>query len=174
MRKIWRSVCLVAVIFIFNAISTAAEADDDIFKGPVDARLDALAKIQPGLGTVMVEYGNRFVDVFFAAKGGNWGLAQYQLKEMREIQEVGEVTRPQKAPLLTSFEEGYLEPLEKAILAQEWSKFNGLYRDAIDGCNSCHVGTDHGFIRFKLPARPTENYIDFTLKSAPSSSNREK
>lgn len=169
MRAIWRPICLFAAVLAAGSTVSAAEPEPNIFKGPVAARLDALAKIQPGLGTVMIEYGNRFVDVYFAARGGNWGLAQYQLKEMREVQEVGEVTRPKNAPLLKSFEETFLEPLEKTILAKKWAKFDGLYRDTIEGCNGCHASTGHSFIHFKLPARPVEDYIDFAVKSDPGS-----
>jgi len=42
----------------------------------------------------MIEYNYRATTMFFAAKGGNWDLASYELKEAREIQEV--VRRPGK------------------------------------------------------------------------------
>ena len=174
MRTVWHSICLLTAVVLFSPVALAEDPATDIFKGPVDARLDALAKVQPGLGTVMTEYGNRFVDVYYAAKGGNWGLAQYQLKEMLEIQEVGEATRPAKAPLLKSFEEGYLLPLEKTISAKQWKKFDSLYRDAADGCNGCHAATDHEFIHFRLPAKPVEAYLDFTVKTDPTGKWEEK
>ena len=66
----------------------------DWLKGSTDEKLKTLAEIQPGLGTVMIEYGNRYSIAYYAAKGGNWDLAAYQIKEMREIQEVGETTGP--------------------------------------------------------------------------------
>ena len=55
------------------------------------------AGTQPGLGTVMIEYSNRYTDMYYAAKSGNWPLAAYQLKEALEIQEVGETTHPARA-----------------------------------------------------------------------------
>jgi len=167
MRTIWRSIRLLAALLAAGSATMAAASEGNIFKGPAGSRLDALAKIQPGLGTVMIEYGSRFTNVYFAAKGGNWGLAQYQLDEMREIQEVGEATRPKNAPLLKSFEDAFLVPLEKAILAKKWPEFDGLYRDTMEGCNGCHASTAHSFIHFKLPARPVEDYIDFAVKSDP-------
>src|SRR6266545_4171438 len=63
----------------------------------VDRNL-ALWNIQPGLGTVMIEYGNRLARLWFAASADNWDMAKYQLDEMIEIQEVGETTRPNRAP----------------------------------------------------------------------------
>jgi len=43
--------------------------------------LGQIADIQPGLGTVMIEYGHRFYLAYYAAKAGNWGLANYEIKE---------------------------------------------------------------------------------------------
>src|ERR1019366_10198175 len=79
-------------------------------KGTTDEKLKTLAAIQPGLGTVMIEYSNRAGNVYYAAQAGNWGLAAYQLNEMTEIQEVAENTRPERASALKAFETGALVP----------------------------------------------------------------
>ena len=147
------------------AIGLAAERAVDIYNGSLEERVNALAKIQPGLGTVMIEYGNRFTNAYFAAKGGNWGLAQYQLKEATEIQEVGEVTRPGKAEPLRNFEHAYLDPLEEAIEAQDWSGFEARYKAAVAGCNGCHAATGHPYIQYRLPEKPAESYLTYDLKS---------
>ncbi|WP_287409846.1 hypothetical protein [Oceanithermus sp.] len=145
----------------------AAEKTMDIYNGSLEDRVNALAKIQPGLGTVMIEYGDRFANTYYAAKGGNWGLAQYQLKEATEIQEVGEITRPKNAPLLKSFEHAYLDPLMKDIENKDWASFEKNYSAAVEGCNGCHKATGHGYVEYKLPAQPVEAYINFNLKTDP-------
>ena len=157
---------VVAVLVLFT-LGLAAERAMDIYNGSLEERVNALAKIQPGLGTVMIEYGNRFTNAYFAAKGGNWGLAQYELKEATEIQEVGEVTRPGKAELLRNFEHAYLDPLAKAIEAQDWNTFEARFKAAIAGCNGCHAATGHPYIQYRLPEKPVEAYLNFSLKSAP-------
>jgi hypothetical protein len=113
--------------------------------------LGQIAELPPGLGTVMMEYGNRYYVMYYAAKAGNWELAKYQLKEAREIQEVGETTRPERAPLLKAFERSYLDPLDKAIDAKDWSQFETAYNKGIEGCNDCHVATGFPYVRFTLP-----------------------
>jgi hypothetical protein len=100
-------------------LAGAAFADSSWLKGSVEEQLKTLANIQPGLGTVMIEYAGRYTNMFYAAKGGNWGLADYMLKEAREIQEVGETTRPGRAAGLKAFEQAYLDPLEKTIKAKD-------------------------------------------------------
>ena len=59
----------------------------------VDTNL-ALWNIQPGLGTVMMDYSNRLARVWYAANADNWDMAKYQVGQMTEIQAVGEITRP--------------------------------------------------------------------------------
>src|SRR6266508_5463962 len=86
-----------------------------------------LWNIQPGLGTVMIEYGNRLARLWFAANADNWDMAKYQLDEMIEIQEVGETTRPNRAPALKAFEEGYLTALDKAIQAKDKAAFTKAF-----------------------------------------------
>lgn len=117
----------------------------------------ALWNIQPGLGTVMQEYGYRFAVTWFAAEAGNWGLAQYELNEALEIQETGETTRPAKAPLLKDFEQNYLVPLATAVTNKNKVAFESAYSDAIDGCNACHKGTGHSYVRIqRSPVAPVQ------------------
>ena len=129
-----------------------------------DLTLDQLAEIQPGMGTVMQEYGLRFAMVKMAAEAADWGMAQYQLHEAVEIQEVGEATRPDKAAMLSSFEHSYLDPLDTAIDEKDKAAFDIAYSQAIDGCNACHVATGHPFVRFQMPQTSPEPF----LKLAPS------
>ncbi|MCY0853562.1 hypothetical protein [Cupriavidus sp. D39] len=73
----------------WSAAQTKAEPEKSIEQGPIENRVKTLASIQPGLGTVMHEMAYRLTNIYWAANGGNWGLAQYQLKELLEAQEVG-------------------------------------------------------------------------------------
>ena len=113
---------MVAAGFLL-ALAGGAFAASDWLKGSTDEKLKTLAAVQPGLGTVMIEYANRYSNIYYAAKGGNWPLAAYQLKEALEIQEVGETTRPQRAESLKAFERAFLDPLSKAIEARDSKSF---------------------------------------------------
>jgi hypothetical protein len=53
---------------------------------PTPFSLDELSLIQPGLGTMMIEYARRMGSLWFAGEAGNWDMVHYQLLEMREIQ----------------------------------------------------------------------------------------
>ncbi len=135
--------------------ATVAFAASDWLKGSPEEKLKALAEIQPGLGTVMIEYGNRYTNAYYAAKGGNWDLAAYQIKEAREIQEVGETTRPARAQALKAFEKNYLDPLDEAIKAKDFKKFDVAFKAGVQGCNGCHAGQGFPFIKYQLPKGAT-------------------
>ena len=102
----------------------------------------------------MIEYGNRYSIIYYAAKAGNWPLAAYQLKEMREIQEVGETTRPGRADALKAFEQSFLDPLGKTIETKDVESFEAAFKAGIKGCNGCHAALGFPFITYELPGSP--------------------
>src|SRR5207248_1472968 len=111
----------------------------------------ALWGIQPGLGTVMMEYGRRFALAKLAVDAGDWGMAQYQITEATEIQEVGETTRPKNAALLKNFEQTLLGPIQNDIKNKDLATFKKDYASAIEGCNACHQATGHPYVRVQIP-----------------------
>lgn len=144
---------MIATSFLL-ALAGGAYAASDWLKGSTDEQLKTLGAIQPGLGTVMIEYANRYSDIYYAAKGSNWPLAAYQLKEMGEIQEVGETTRPGRADALKAFEQSFLDPLEKTIEAKDFESFEAAFKSGIQGCNGCHAALGFPFIKYEIPSSP--------------------
>jgi hypothetical protein len=133
----------------------AAYSASDWLKGSTEEQLKTLAEIQPGLGTIMMEYSTRYTNTYYAAKGGNWDLAAYMMKEALEIQEVGETTRPARAGALKAFETAYLEPLNAAIAAKDFQKFDAAFKAGVKGCNGCHVSQGFPYMEYALPGAPT-------------------
>jgi len=134
--------------------ASGAYAGSDWLKGSTKQQLKTLAGIQPGLGTVMIEYSNRFTNAYYAAKGGNWDLAAYQIKEALEIQEVGEATRPGRAGALKAFEKAFVGKLDDAIKAKDFEKFDTAFKSTVNGCNGCHASQGFAYITYELPGSP--------------------
>ena len=115
----------------------------------------------------MIEYGRRMAQLDDAIKAGNWDMAKYQLDEMIEIQEVGETTRPGRAPALKAFEDGYLTPLGQAILAQDNAKATAGMTNLVGGCNACHAAStganwsSYGYIQIQLPPTNPADYLNW-------------
>lgn len=150
-------------------LATVAVAGEtrDIQRGTLESRVDSLASIQPGLGVIMHEIGYRFAAMHWAANGGNWGLAQYELKELLEAQEVAEVTRPQRAPMLKAFQDSHLVPLEKAIQKKDLAEFGRRFTAAANACNACHTALGYSFIHFRVPQQSSHEVLDFSLDTDP-------
>ena len=146
---------LLIVALALGLIAAMVAAQPPIWNtGTIEEQVQRLNDIQPGLGTVMIEYSTRFTNMYYAAKGGNWGLAAYQLKEALEIQEVGETTRPARADALKTFETDFLTPVSDAIVAQDFKQFSTAFKAAADGCNACHAAQGFPFIQYVLPRAP--------------------
>ncbi|MFQ6033456.1 MAG: hypothetical protein ACE5LD_01670 [Candidatus Bipolaricaulia bacterium] len=152
MSKKWFLLGLSVALIASAALAFAAHTS--WLTGTTEEKFETLAAIQPGLGTVMIEYGNRMGNMYYAAKADNWGMAAYQLKEAVEIQEVGETTRPSKAELLKAFEESSLKPLAQDIVNQDFSAFQSDFNTMVSSCNACHQGTGHRYIVYQLPSQP--------------------
>jgi len=118
--------------------------------------LKEISKIQPGLGTIMVEFGHRFTILYYGAKSLNWELAKYELDEMVEAQEVAIITRPEYKQQLEDFEHESFAKLYKAIKNKNFIEFKKQYTNTIKACNNCHVKNNHSFIRYKLPSTPPD------------------
>ena len=135
-----------------------------------DDKIKVLGDIQPGLGVIMQEIGRRFTAIFYAARSGNWELANYELKELREAQEVAEITRPKRKDALISFEDSFLGgeenaaegTLQDAINKKNFLAFNKSFKSAVDGCNGCHQSTGFPFIKYRLP-KSSELPLQFFL-----------
>lgn len=59
---------------IVALVAASAFADSAWLKGTTEERLKTLADLQPGLGTVMIEYSTRYTNLYYAAKGWKHGL----------------------------------------------------------------------------------------------------
>src|SRR5574340_1047677 len=152
MQKKWSIVAAGGILAVGAALLVAQNTS--WLTGTADQKFDTLANIQPGLGAVMIEYSSRMGNMYYAAQASNWGMAAYQLKEMVEVQEVGETTRPAKGDALRAFEQGALKPLALDIVNQDIKAFAADFNTAAATCNGCRLANAVGYIVFKLPARP--------------------
>jgi len=126
--------------------------------------IDQLAEIQPGMAGIMKEVGDRYARAYFAAKGGNWKLAAYELNMVRVAFRTAKVTRPKFAEDLNSFDSEYLLPIFKAIQGRDWGKFEAAYKKGIEGSDRYHDKTGHPYIRFVLPRDLPSNLYQGALE----------
>ena len=104
----------------------------------------------------------------FAIQAENEQLADFYLHEMEELNEDVQKTVPEYeghpiAELMKGMFEPALEAQEAALASGDWSQARRSYSDMIQTCNSCHIVTDHGFIRIT----PAEGVPPFNQDFSP-------
>lgn len=120
--------------------------------------LEQLAEIQPGMARLMKEIGERYHVLYYAAKGGNWKLAQHELNQVVGLHRIAATLRPRYAEDLNNFIRSHLNPITETIRARDWPKFEQAYMKGIEGSNQYHQKYGYGFIRYTLPKNPPEMY----------------
>jgi len=119
--------------------------------------LDQIAELQPGLGTLMRDISDRYWILYYAAKGGNWELAAYQLRGLRSLFRKGDMTRPKYKGMLDNYAGKVFDPLEKHILAKDLPSFEKTYMAGIELANKMHAASNHGEVVWKLPPNPPQH-----------------
>jgi hypothetical protein len=132
------------------------EEPDDIkaYSGHRYWSLDEIAMVQPGLARIMPEIGRRAGILIHAARASNWELAHFQLKEIRELMELGAMTRPKYQFDLEEFNEKNLAALEKAILANDLPTIEDEFAVAVKQANAYHEKHNKKFLVWKTPESP--------------------
>ena len=123
--------------------------------------LDDLAVIQPGLNRIMPDIGTRYWKLYYAAKEGNWVLADFQLGEIKELMELGMVTRPKYEEDLDTFVRDDLGAIEDGIKAKDWEEFEVAFQQGVRNANDYHKSNDKPYIQWKLPEQPPPD-LDLT------------
>ncbi|MEW6297990.1 MAG: hypothetical protein AB1671_09660 [Thermodesulfobacteriota bacterium] len=125
-----------------------------VWSGHREMTLEEIAIIQPGLGRIMPEIGQRTWKLYYAAKEGHWALAKFQWEEIKGLMELGGFTRPKHEEALNQFLREDWPPVGKAIEGQDFQAFEAAFHRAIEQANAYHELKDKPFIRWKLPSEP--------------------
>ncbi len=150
----------IACLFLLSTTAVLFAAEEDMQK-----QIDAIKGALPKFAIPMREVGDRFQNMYFAAKDGNWGLAAYMSKYMNGAMNPAKVTKPAEYETWKSFYTDTFAPVNKAIQAQDWKAFEKEYDAVIKSCNSCHTGMGYGFIKVIKMKAPADIGIDYSLKS---------
>ncbi len=156
----------IAAVFLASSVLTVSGA---FAQEPKDLQkqIDQLKSVTPKFAIPMREVGDRFQNMYFAAKGGNWALAAYMSKYMNGAMNPASLTKPDEYKTWKSFYDTTFSPVTKAIAAKDMKAFESAYGSTINACNGCHAGMGYGFVKVKKLGAPADNGIDYTIKSNP-------
>jgi len=154
MRRRLMAVALVALATLLGASAAAFAAE---LKDVID--------VLPKFAIPMREVGDRFQNMYFAAKAGNWGLAFYMSKYMNNALNPAKLTKPDEYPLWSGFYSEKFAPVNKAIVAKDFAAFDKEYTAVIKECNACHTAMGYGFIKVVKQKAPSDQGIDYKVSS---------
>lgn len=160
MAKRSRFIFVIAGLLVLGFSAMAHAEGEDLQK-----QIDAVKAAIPKFAVPMREVGDRFQNMYFAAKGGNWGLAAYMSKYMNAAMNPAKLTKPSEYSDWANFYSKTFDPVNKAIMAQNFTAFDKEYKAVVTECNACHQGMGYGFIKVVPLKTPTDPGIDYKVKS---------
>src|SRR5947209_12080171 len=167
MEDAMRRITRIAAVCLASAALTASSAFAQDPTKDLQKQIDQVKSALPKFAIPMREVGDRFQNMYFAAKGGNWALAAYMSKYMNGAMTPASLTKPAEYKEWKEFYTKDFGPVNKAIQAKDWAAFDASYNGVISTCNQCHQSMEYGFIRVVKQAGPSDIGIDYTKKSEP-------
>ena len=143
-----------------SGIAQAAEPE-------TQAQLDALKAAIPKFAIPMREVGDRFQNMYFAADKGNWALAAYMSKYMNGAMNPAALTKAAEYKVWKGFYENNFAEVNRTIQAKDLPGFKKAYTAVIADCNNCHKAMGYGFISVVQQKTPSDQGINYTVKSEP-------
>jgi hypothetical protein len=110
---------------------------------------------RPGLGEFMSGIQVHHAKLWFAGKAGNWGLSDFETKEIREtIDDINRycTDRPEVASL--PMIKAPLDSIDEAIRNKSIVQFKSGFVLLTNTCNNCHRATKHEFNVIQIPLTP--------------------
>ena len=150
---------------LMAAILIAAALVFGVAAGPLAADLNDVIGVLPKFAIPMREVGDRYQNMYFAAKDGNWGLAFYMSKYMNGAMNPARITKPDEYAMWKSFYEDSFASVNKAIMAKDFAAFDKAYMSAMKTCNECHAAMGYGFIKVVKQKSPADVGIDYKVPS---------
>jgi hypothetical protein len=131
---------------------------------------------EPGLGDQMHTLQLRHAKLWFAATGGNWQLAAFEIHEIEEnLERIARWHHDSEAIPMGPAIKVHMHPgqyaVEQSIARQDAGEFSAAFDRLTQGCNACHRATEHGFIVIQRPtSEPVSNQA--WTQSTPASHGR--
>jgi hypothetical protein len=148
------SICFLAIVVLFARVWILSSAVQSM-----QSELTSVKQSTAGLGEFMTAIQLHMGKLWFAAKAGNWELANYEVNELRETMEGAKSLHAVKngvdvSKVLDAVLQTQMAQLSQSITSKKASDFEKAYDDARSACNGCHEETGQKFIHIIRPTAP--------------------
>lgn len=156
----------VAIFVIFSvaclamAQETAKQSNNWLLDAEDDTeRFKRIQQMFGGFSAAMQVVGDRYERTFEAVIEGNFGLADYHWKKVKDAIELGFLRRPgRKANAVALFLEDPWPTLEEALAAKDGQLSKEALLSARSACMTCHVAENVPFINDQPMFRRTVTF----------------
>lgn len=125
--------------------------------GKRDLTLDELALMQPGMDRLMAEVGPRAHRLYYAARAGNWRLADYFFRSLVKQLRLCATSRPKYDADMTAYLDYDCSPVREAIRSRDLGAFDSAYAQMIERANHYHGVFGKPYIVWVLPPAPPDD-----------------
>jgi len=132
-----------------------------VHNGKRKLTIEELAMMQPGMDRLMAEVGYRVHRLYYAAKAGNWKLAEYFYTSTVKQLRLCAVSRPKYAEDMAAYLEQDCAPVREALRERDQKAFDAAYEKFIDRANHYHDVYKKQWLHWKTPDAPP-NDLDLT------------
>jgi hypothetical protein len=132
-----------------------------VHNGKRELTIDELAMMQPGMDRLMAEIGQRCHRLYYAAKAGNWKLAEYFYNSTVKQLKLCATSRPKYAEDMAAYIDEDCAPLREALRDRDQAAFDTTYAAFIDRANHYHDVWKKPFLHWVTPSSPPED-LDLT------------
>lgn len=154
-------ILLTLMAVIFSGVTMAAEPAADWRKrADMPQKVERLVEALPSAANIMIEMGERYQNLYWAAKQDKWEFAAYQAEEIKELIEKLEITRPQRAATARGFLGAVYPMLPNAVKTRNWKKFEMAFEKMRHECVVCHAKNGMGFVQLPIPRRATSPVLN--------------
>jgi hypothetical protein len=129
--------------------------------GKRDLTLNELARMQPGMDRLMAEVGYRVHRLYYAAKAGNWKLAEYFYTSTVKQLRLCATSRPKYAEDMAAYLEQDCAPVRDALRERDQTAFDAAYEKLVDRANHYHDVYKKQWLHWKTPDTPPSD-LDLT------------
>lgn len=138
---------LLIVLLCLMPVLYSSAAEKDWRKSATDKeKLQNVINVMPGASSIMLQMGQRYSNLYWAAKQGKWAFANYQLEEIEELIATLMITRPKRAATAGAFLKTAFTHLPVAIKNQDQQQFDKAFTEMRNRCMQCHIQNDHAYI----------------------------
>jgi len=134
------------------------------------AEVEVLKGKAPDQSHAMKDVGYHFANLWFAGQKQNWPLAKFYLDETRShlrwAVRIIPVRKTKAGDLdlkgiLDAVDNTLLSSIQNSITAQDTNQFTATYKQALEGCYSCHKASEKPYLRLQIPEQPEAGIMNF-------------